>query len=201
VAPFETIASSFDRQLAKELSTIQPSPGVSSEYDQAKTAKEAVMDEFSKHLTSVREIFKSNRVEYTKVGKDEFVLEMPKEVAAKVKVSSDYKETKGTAKVARYQSTFVLKNLFRYKEAEEELQRCEKNVLSAYLRQLDSHRVIFSAVVHCLAQLDSLASLSKLSFTSDGTFVDQLAIFHVCTHTFPTTSSDRILPPNFSRSS
>jgi DNA mismatch repair protein MSH6 len=137
---FEKIASSFDRNAAKKDRTITPEPGVSKEYDDAKAQKKELDALLNNHLTSVRELFKSQQVVYVKSGKDDFVLEVPKDVAGRLgKLPPQYVQKKGTQKVERYHTQFIIDTLPAYKEAEVRLSiRCLLRDIWAQLMNVDA---------------------------------------------------------------
>jgi DNA mismatch repair protein MSH6 len=110
----------------------------------------------------------TGKVTYVTVGKDNYVVEIPKDAVTRYPPpTKGWTEKKGTQKVARYWTDFITQRLRPLAEALEDLALAENHILRRLLMRFDDNKDLWHRIVLKLAEIDCLLSLARVS-SSEG---------------------------------
>eukprot|EP01122_Echinamoeba_exundans_P011099 TRINITY_DN4299_c0_g1_i2.p1 TRINITY_DN4299_c0_g1~~TRINITY_DN4299_c0_g1_i2.p1 ORF type:complete len:1136 (-),score=256.23 TRINITY_DN4299_c0_g1_i2:4242-7649(-) len=164
----KSMFEAFDVQTARDSGKIQPVAGVDPNYDNFKSKVDKIKEELDVHLEEHRRYFKTGKVNYVTVGKDNYVVEVPKDAATRYPPpTKGWTEKKGTQKVARYWTEFITQRMRPLAEALEDLALAENHILRRLLMRFDENKDLWHRIVLKLAEIDCLLSLARVS-SSEG---------------------------------
>ncbi|KAM9962806.1 hypothetical protein ACTFIR_005723 [Dictyostelium discoideum] len=147
-----------------EQDRVVPSKGLFLEFDQCLGNIQSLEQSFAKHLEEQKAHFKCNKIEYKHMGKEIYQIEIP--VAFTKKLPAGFSLKSSSAKVNRYHSPFVTKNLTSLLEERDTYEVLSKEVLKKILSNFAIYFNHFQIAITKLSQLDCLLSLYKVSFQS-----------------------------------
>eukprot|EP01133_Synstelium_polycarpum_P007914 gene7914-9292_t len=144
---------------------LEPRQGLFSEYDECRQKINVLEAAFEQHLQEQRKFFGA-KVEYRHMGKVEFQLEVPAAALTRVKPPTEYivKSTTKTAK--RFYTPFVDRKLPELQEARDTLSILAKDVFLHIQLAFNASAALWAQAISCLATLDCVASLTRVSFQS-----------------------------------
>ncbi|KAF2077711.1 hypothetical protein CYY_000958 [Polysphondylium violaceum] len=160
----EKVRESFEYD--RENDQIIPSKGLFKEFDDCQEKIKAYEDKLDTHLQEQKEFFGSNKLDYKHMGKEIYQLEVPVAIATKKKLGSEYQIKSHSKVVNRYHTPFICKVLPKLLEERDTLDVLSREILKKIQENFSTHFSQYMRAVQCLAQLDCILSLYKVSTQS-----------------------------------
>ncbi|KAL5983573.1 DNA mismatch repair protein msh6 [Asimina triloba] len=156
----------FDWSEADCSGRIVPHEGVDEEYDSACDAVKDIKLGLSKHLKDQHKILGDKSIKYVTVGKDEYLLEVPETLQAKI--PRDYELQSSKKGYFRYWTPKIKKYLAELSQAEDEKESKLKSILQRLIGHFCEHHTKWRQLVSATAELDVLSSLAVASDYYEG---------------------------------
>ncbi|KAJ3342105.1 DNA mismatch repair protein msh6 [Gonapodya sp. JEL0774] len=191
----ENSAKSFDMIRAESDNIIKPSAEADELYAECEQGIEAVQRKLREYLLSIRKDLKCNTVNFRDMGKDRYLLEMPRK----------RNELCFTQDVHRFYTPSLQQLVEQLEEAEELLKEAEKGAKSRLYAKFDENSNTWTRAVNTIAELDCLLSLVRTktvfgepicrpSFLEEGeSFVEFEELRHPCLTVAP---GESLIPNN-----
>ncbi|KAG7660679.1 MSH6 [[Candida] subhashii] len=152
----------FDREKAKTDITI-PATGVDEEFDDSQAKITALEQQLDQYLKEYKKRFKSQEIFYRDSGKEIYLIEFPNKLVKQV--PHDWQQMGATSKVKRYWSPEVRKLVRELMEQRELHKMVCETLKSRMYGKFDAHYSVWMKVIQCMANIDCLLALTKVSET------------------------------------
>ncbi|KAI3405668.2 MSH6 [Candida oxycetoniae] len=152
----------FDREEAKA-DIIVPATGVDEEFDNSQAKMKDLEDKLNQHLREYKREFRSQEICYRDSGKEIYLIEIP--VRFTKHIPSNWETMGATSKVKRFWSPEV-KRLARKLMEQRELHKMVCDTLKFRMYdKFDLHYETWMSVIICIANIDCILALTKVSGT------------------------------------
>ncbi|KYR02422.1 hypothetical protein DLAC_01262 [Tieghemostelium lacteum] len=159
----DTVKNSF----TLEGDQLLPTEGAFKEFDECKEKLDALVQKLEEHIQEIRVTFKCPEIEYKHMGKEIYQIEIPLRALTRAKIPDNYtKLSEATKTCQRFHSPFILKILPQLLEERDTLQVLSREFLKKVQEIFNEHYNLFQDAIRCLANLDCLLSLYKVSCQS-----------------------------------
>eukprot|EP01063_Lacrimia_lanifica_P016156 TRINITY_DN2277_c0_g1_i1.p1 TRINITY_DN2277_c0_g1~~TRINITY_DN2277_c0_g1_i1.p1 ORF type:complete len:985 (+),score=320.18 TRINITY_DN2277_c0_g1_i1:66-3020(+) len=154
---------SFDFKIAHESGEVVPNHGKDPQYDAALAAQQALLAQVDHHLALVRSHYKSEKVKYVSLGKDQYLVEVPAAVDSTKKPYKSFQSKSATKTVHRYIFSDIAGLLEDLAIATEKLDAIKRGVLKTVLLRFGDNADCWKTALDCLANVDCLCALATVS--------------------------------------
>lgn len=155
---FET---AFDWSEAEKTGRILPCEGVDKDYDVANRSVREIEIDLGKHLEMQRKFFGSDMINYVTVGKEQYQIEIPESMLAKV--PQEYEARSSRKGFRRFWTPKVKQLLQDLTDAQAQREASLRGILQGLIRQFCEHHIIWQGLVNVVAEMDVLISLALAS--------------------------------------